>query len=92
MTGLIRYESADHVATITINRADKRNAFSVGADLTEVPINFWQSAPVTGVAVSKPIVAAPFGWCVGGGFIMVQMSELCAAAFREKRNPKFTGK
>ena len=113
MTGLIRYESADHVATITINRADKRNAFSgplcaelraawqrfeagddrvavlaaagdqefsVGADLKEVPTNFWQSVPGIGVAVTKPIVSAPFGWCVGGGFIMVQMSDLCVAA------------
>jgi len=109
----VSYQSHERVATITVERPDKRNAlnaavvreleaawhrfnrsddraavltargdqaFSVGADLEDVPKDMWRCVPGVGVDVSKPIVAATAGWCVGGGFILVQMSDLCVAA------------
>lgn len=109
----VSYRSESRIATITIERPEKRNAlnpavvreleaawhrfnasedraavltargdqaFSVGADLQDVPKDMWRCVPGVGVDVAKPIVAAVAGWCVGGGFILVQMSDLCVAA------------
>ena len=56
------------------------DVFTVGADLSDVPAEFWRCIPGIGVAVEKPIVAAVAGWCIGGGVILVQMCDLCVAA------------
>jgi enoyl-CoA hydratase len=69
-------DGGDRAAVIAATGAD----FSVGADLADVPPELWRAIPGVGVRVTKPIVAATSGWCVGGGFILVQMSEFCVAS------------
>jgi enoyl-CoA hydratase/carnithine racemase len=110
---LVRYESAGHVATITMDRASSHNAlnnalcdelreawlrfrdsddrvavlaaaeeayFSVGADVKDFPVNMWHAVPGLGVELDKPVIAATSGWVVGGGFVLVQMADLCIAS------------
>jgi enoyl-CoA hydratase/carnithine racemase len=110
---LVRYESNDHVATITMDRASSHNAlnnalcdelrdawlrfrdsddqvavlasceeryFCVGADVRDFPVNMWHAVPGLGVDLDKPVIAATSGWVVGGGFVLVQMADLCVAS------------
>ena len=110
---LVRYESADRVATITMDRREKHNAlngalceelrqawltfrdsddrvavlasaedayFSVGADVKDFPVNMWHAVPGLGVELDKPVIAATSGWVVGGGFVLVQMADMCIAS------------
>ena len=110
---LVRYESAGHVATITMDRASAHNAlnnalcdelraawlrfrdsddrvavlaaaedtyFSVGADVRDLPVNMWHAVPGLGVELNKPVIAATSGWVVGGGFVLVQMADMCIAS------------
>lgn len=110
---LIRYESAGHVATITMDRSSAHNAlnnalcselreawvrfrdsedrvavlaaseeayFSVGADVRDLPVNMWHAVPGLGVELDKPVIAATSGWVVGGGFVLVQMADMCIAS------------
>ncbi|HLG79398.1 MAG TPA: enoyl-CoA hydratase-related protein [Bradyrhizobium sp.] len=109
---LVRYESADHVATITMARTEAHNAlndalcealrqawlrfrdsddrvavlasaeeayFCVGADVRDLPANMWHAVPGLGVELDKPVIAATSGWVVGGGFVLVQMADMCVA-------------
>src|SRR6202030_1530561 len=110
---VVRYESKDHVATITMDRASSHNAlnnalcnelreawrrfrdgedrvavlasseekyFSVGADVRDLPVNMWHAVPGLGVELDKPVIAATSGWVVGGGFVLVQMADMCVAS------------
>jgi enoyl-CoA hydratase len=110
---LVRYESADRIATITMDRSSAHNAlntalcdelrqawlrfrdsddrvavlaaaeeayFSVGADVRDFPPNMWHAVPGLGVELDKPVIAATSGWVVGGGFVLVQMADLCVAS------------
>jgi enoyl-CoA hydratase len=110
---LVRYESKDYVATITMDRASAHNAlnnalcdelreawqrfrdsddrvavlasceekyFCVGADVRDLPVNMWHAVPGLGVDLDKPVIAATSGWVVGGGFVLVQMADLCVAS------------
>lgn len=110
---LVRYESKDYVATITMDRASVHNAlnnalcddlrqawlrfqcsddrvavlasceeayFCVGADVKDFPVNMWHAVPGLGVDLDKPVIAATSGWVVGGGFVLVQMADLCVAS------------
>jgi enoyl-CoA hydratase len=110
---LVRYDSNDHVATITMDRREKHNAlngalcedlrqawlrfrdsddrvavlasceeayFCVGADVKDFPVNMWHAVPGLGVDLDKPVIAATSGWVVGGGFVLVQMADLCIAS------------
>lgn len=110
---LVTYESRDHVAVITLNRPEKRNAlsvalveqltaawrrlnesddrvavltaagdaaFTVGADLHDIPHDLWRAIPGIGVEVEKPIVGAVAGWVIGGGFVLAQQCDLLVAA------------
>src|SRR5262249_27129625 len=110
---LVRYESKDHVAIITMDRASKHNAlnnalcdelreawlrfrdsddrvavlasceeayFCVGADVKDFPVNMWHAVPGLGVDLDKPVIAATSGWVVGGGFVLVQVADLCVAS------------
>jgi len=110
---LVRYESANHVATITMARSEAHNAlnnalceelrqawlrfrdsddrvavlasaevayFSVGADVRDLPANMWHAVPGLGVELDKPVIAATSGWVVGGGFVLVQMADMCVAS------------
>ena len=113
MTELVTYSSNNHIATITINRAERMNAlneevilglqaawqrlesgddrvailtaagdkaFSVGADVKDVPKEMWQGVPSIGAQTSKPVIAAVKGWCIGGSYVIVQMCDLVVAA------------
>jgi len=113
VSALVTYQSANQIATITINRADRMNAlneevivalqqawqtfedsedrvavlhaagdraFSVGADVKAPPNEMWQGVPGVGTAVSKPIIAAVHGWCIGGAYCIVQMCDLVVAS------------
>jgi enoyl-CoA hydratase/carnithine racemase len=110
---LVRYESAGHVATITMDRPAAHNAlnnalcselreawlrfrdsddrvavlaaseeayFSVGADFRDFPVDMWHAVPGLGVELDKPVIAATSGWVVGGGFVLVQMADMCVAS------------
>jgi enoyl-CoA hydratase len=54
--------------------------FCVGADVKDLPANMWHAVPGLGVALDKPVIAATSGWVVGGGFVLVQMADLCVAS------------
>ena len=69
--------SEDKVAIITA-AGDK--AFCVGADLSSPSLDVWRAIPGHIVDVEKPIVAAVFGHCLGGGLGLVQFADICVAA------------
>jgi enoyl-CoA hydratase len=107
----IRYESSNCIATITIDRADKRNAltasmlgdlsaawarfeagedrvavltgagpsFSAGMDVSEPPVGAWMGMPNIGCPVSKPVIAAMSGACIGGAMLFAMMVDLIIA-------------
>jgi len=114
---LVRYESRDHVATVTMDRASAHNAlnnalvnelreawrrfrdsddrvavlasceekyFCVGADVRDLPSDMWHAVPGLGVELDKPVIAATSGWVVGGGFVLVQMADMCVASERTR--------
>jgi enoyl-CoA hydratase/carnithine racemase len=113
MSEAVTYESADGIATITINRPDRMNAlneaviqglksswrrleasddrvavlhaagdraFSVGADIKEPPAEMWEGVPSVGVELTKPVICAVHGWCIGGAYCIVQMCDLVVAS------------
>jgi enoyl-CoA hydratase/carnithine racemase len=72
-----------------LNRGDERvavltasgdKAFTVGADLDDVPYDLWRAVPGVGVEVEKPIVGAVAGWVVGGGLVFANQCDLLIAA------------
>ena len=65
----------DRAAVLAADAPD----FSVGADIEDLPAEFWRAVPGVGVKLDKPIVAAVNGWCVGGAFVLVQMCDLAVA-------------
>ena len=69
--------SEDKVAIIT---ASGEKAFCVGADLSSPSLDVWRAIPGHIVDVEKPIVAAVFGHCLGGGLGLVQFADICVAA------------
>lgn len=72
-------ESDDRVAVLT-SSGDK--AFSVGADLTDPPVDpdLWEGVPNVGRDLDKPVIAAVAGYCVGGAYVLVQHCDLAVAA------------
>jgi enoyl-CoA hydratase/carnithine racemase len=72
-----RLNQGDDRVAVFAGAGDK--AFSVGADLNEIPHDLWRAIPGVGVEVEKPIVMAASGWVVGGGFVFAQMSDLLVA-------------
>lgn len=68
--------SSQRVAVIT-GAGDQ--AFSAGADVSDVP-ELWRCIPTVGITTEKPVIAAVGGWCIGGGMIIVMMSDLAVAA------------
>jgi enoyl-CoA hydratase/carnithine racemase len=73
-----RLESSDDRVAILHAAGDR--AFSVGADIKNPPAEMWEGVPSVGVAVSKPIIAALHGWCIGGAYVIVQMCDLVVAS------------
>lgn len=54
--------------------------FTVGADLKDMPKDVWKGVPGVAVRVTKPVIAAVHGCCVGVGLAMVQAADMCIAA------------
>lgn len=73
-----RLEQADDRVAVLHAAGDR--AFSVGADVKSPPREMWQGVPGVGVEVTKPIIAAVHGWCIGGAYVIVQMCDLVVAA------------
>lgn len=73
-----RFEGAEERVAIVHASGDR--AFSVGADLTDPPREMWQGVPGVGVEVTKPVIAAVHGWCIGGAYCIVQMCDLVVAS------------
>ncbi|MEQ8857102.1 MAG: enoyl-CoA hydratase-related protein [Pseudomonadales bacterium] len=76
--GWRRLEKSDDRVGVLHAAGDR--AFSVGADVKAPPREMWQGVPGVGVEVSKPIIAAVHGWCIGGAYVIVQMCDLVVAA------------
>ena len=70
-------DSDDRVAVLA---ASEDAYFSVGADVKDLPANMWLAVPGLGVELDKPVIAATSGWVVGGGFVLVQMADMCVAS------------
>ena len=69
--------SGDRVAVLAAT-GDK--AFTVGADLNNIPHDLWRGVPGIGVEIDKPIVGAVAGWVVGGGLVLANHCDLLVAA------------
>ena len=65
--------SEQRVAVVT---GTGEKAFSVGADVTDLP-ELWRCIPTLGVRTEKPIIAATSGWVVGGAMVLTMMADLC---------------
>ncbi len=70
-------ESEDRVAIL---HAAGDKAFSVGADIKDPPKEMWQGVPSIGAKLTKPIIAAVHGWCIGGAYVIVQMCDMVIAS------------
>lgn len=66
-------ESTDRVAVLTAT-GDK--AFTVGADLNDIPHDLWRGVPGIGVELDKPVIGAVAGWVVGGGLVLANQCDL----------------
>src|SRR5262249_40979451 len=71
------HDSDDRVAVLASAEDDY---YTVGADVNGLPDNMWHAVPGLGVALDKPVIAATSGWVVGGGFVLVQMADLCVGS------------
>ena len=40
----------------------------------------WQGVPSIGAKLTKPIIAAVHGWCIGGAYLIVQMCDMVIAS------------
>jgi enoyl-CoA hydratase/carnithine racemase len=73
-----RFSYSDDRVAILTGAGDR--AFCVGADLESDSLEVWRSIPGQIVDIEKPIIAAVFGHCLGGGMGLVQYSDICVAA------------
>jgi enoyl-CoA hydratase/carnithine racemase len=73
-----RFEASDD--RVAVLHAAGERAWSVGADVKDLPKEMWQGVPSVGAQVSKPVIAAVHGWCIGGAYCIVQMCDLVVAS------------
>lgn len=73
-----RFRDSDDRCAVLASAEDAY--FSVGADVRDFPADMWQAVPGLGVELDKPVIAATSGWVVGGGFVIVQMADMCVAS------------
>jgi len=76
----LRYRESDDRCAILTSAGDR--AFTVGADLKDPPRDpdLWECMPGVGYQLDKPVIAAVKGYCVGGGYVLVQFADLAVAA------------
>lgn len=71
-------DSDDRVAVLT---GAGQRAFSVGKDFSyDATPNYRKFTPGFDIPVTKPIIAAVNGWCIGGAIVLVQMCDLCVVS------------
>src|SRR5581483_6010033 len=77
---LIHFQGGDDRVAVLTGAGER--AFSAGADLRDPPRDpeLWECMPGVGVPLTKPIVAAVAGHCVGGACCLVEFSTLAVAA------------
>ena len=75
---LKQFQQSDDRVAILHAAGDK--AFSVGADIKDPPKEMWQGVPNIGAKLTKPVIAAVHGWCIGGAYIIVQMCDMVIAS------------
>jgi len=73
-----RFSASDERVAIITGSGEA--AFTAGANLDDIPHDLWRAIPGIGVAVDKPVIAAVFGWVVGGGLLFAQYADLVVAA------------
>lgn len=73
-----RYDASTQRAAVLTSEGSE--AFTVGADLKNLPAEIWRSVPGVSVQVNKPVICAAFGHCIGVGVALVQAADLCVAA------------
>jgi enoyl-CoA hydratase/carnithine racemase len=73
-----RFNNSDERVAIITGAGEK--AFCVGADLADPSRDVWRRIPGQIAEVEKPIIAAVFGHCLGGGLGLVQFADLCVAS------------
>jgi enoyl-CoA hydratase/carnithine racemase len=73
-----RFEDGPERAVVVSGGSSKH--FTVGADLKNMPSDVWQGVPGVAVRVTKPVIAAVHGFCVGVGMALVQAADLCVAS------------
>ena len=66
----------DRVAVLT----GAGRAFSAGADLAEADKDFLPYVPGVDIPVTKPVICAVNGLCIGGALALVQYADLAVAA------------
>jgi enoyl-CoA hydratase/carnithine racemase len=69
--------SDDRVAVVT---AAGEKAFCAGVDLKSPSLDVWREVPGHIADVEKPLIAAVFGYCLGGGLGLIQYSDICVAS------------
>ena len=74
----LRFRDSDDRVAVLASAEDAY--FCVGADVRDLPANMWHAVPGLGVELDKPVIAATSGWVVGGGFVLVQMADMCVAS------------
>ena len=66
----------DRVAVLT----GSGRAFSAGGDLVEAPIEAYPYLPGVHIDVSKPVICAVNGLCVGGAFALMHFADMAVAS------------
>ncbi|MDP6389783.1 MAG: enoyl-CoA hydratase-related protein [Alphaproteobacteria bacterium] len=72
-----RFALADDRVAVLASASAK--AFTVGADLDNIPHDLFRGIPGIGVPLEKPVIGAVAGWCVGGGMVLTTMCDLLVA-------------
>lgn len=70
---------ADEDARVAVITGAGERAFSAGVDLHDPPL-LGKAFPGVGVEVSKPVIAAVEGYCLGGGLVLTMLCDLRVAA------------
>lgn len=73
-----RLEAGDDRVAVLTGAGDR--AFTAGADLDDPSVQLWTYVPGVGIEVTKPIIAAVNGLCVGGGVVLLQFCDLAVMA------------
>lgn len=74
----VRFEHSDDRVAILTGAGER--AFCAGADLDDNPVDMSRAVPNVARPLSKPVVAAVHGHCIGGGYVLAQHCDLIVAA------------